>query len=383
VSIRIGSNIPALQAQRRLSRSSQELGDVFQRLASGQRINRASDDAAGLAIADRLRSDGRLYTQSIANINDGISAISVLDGALEQRGAILQRLGELAEQSANGAISSSQRGSLGNEYRELSQELARIKESTNFNGLDLFDPSVVLAIQAGISGGANSRINIDGVDLGNTNWTINTSDLVDVADWDHDGTVDGTDFLDFINSFGPDSVDFETLKTRFGANWTTTTVVDSQGQNRTVFIGAAKSTSGLTFLTFTSNASGTGYSTRNGDAFTQFMADFNSGGGNPTPSSTGNTDFTLDDGLGGTFKLDRRVLRLSDTQSIAPSQLTLSSVDSIATARAAIDRIRTELETVAQQRGKVGAGESRLRVALNLSSVASLQPQIALKLLQG
>ena len=77
---------------------------TFERLSSGQRINKASDDAAGLAIADTLRADGRLATVAIRNANDGISTISIADSALDQISQVLTRLGELAEQSANGVF---------------------------------------------------------------------------------------------------------------------------------------------------------------------------------------------------------------------------------------------------------------------------------------
>ena len=105
MAITIGSNIASLQAQRRLSIASEALGKTFEKLSSGQRINRASDDAAGLAIADALRAQQRIATVAIRNANDGISTIGIADSALGQIGDVLSRLAELAEQSANGSRS--------------------------------------------------------------------------------------------------------------------------------------------------------------------------------------------------------------------------------------------------------------------------------------
>ena len=110
--ITIGTNIASLGAQRRLSDQSQKIGSVFERLSTRQRINRASDDAAGLAIADSLRADTRVYTRGIANLNDGLSYLNVYEGGLQSLTDILIRQKELAEQAANGSYSNKQRGAL-------------------------------------------------------------------------------------------------------------------------------------------------------------------------------------------------------------------------------------------------------------------------------
>lgn len=366
-------------AQRRLGESSNELASVFERLASGQRLNRASDDSAGLAIADRLGAERRLWGQSVANINDGISAIAITDGALDQRGGILQRLNELAEQSANGTFSSLQRGSLSSEYRELLRELGRIREATTFNGIDLFDPNNSLNLQVGINGGANSRIGLEGINLGNSEWTINTSELLNLADFTEDGGVDGGD-LDAFPAFQVGATRSQ-LEAKFGDNWVTTTVIASDGSEREVFIAAVLGESGLEFLSFTANAEGTAY-TGNARNNGVFEAAWQAGGGE-TPVLP-STNFTLSDGLGaaaylvspgtpdtsGTFTLDYRMIRLSDSSASRPSGLYVSGVESVERSRAALEVISDEIEALAAQRGKLGASESRLKVALNLSFVA-------------
>ena len=108
-SITINSNIAALNAQRRLGQSTQSLRDTFSRLSSGLRINKASDDAAGLAIAESLKVDERVFNQAIQNANDGISALSIAEGSLDALQNITTRQLELAEQAANGVNSLEQR----------------------------------------------------------------------------------------------------------------------------------------------------------------------------------------------------------------------------------------------------------------------------------
>ena len=124
--IGIATNIASLQAQRRLAQATEKLGNTYERLSSGQRINKASDDAAGLAIADSLRADQRVATVAIRNANDGISTIAIADGALGEVGNVLPRLAELSEQSANGVFSTTQRSALQNEFSALGSEIERI-----------------------------------------------------------------------------------------------------------------------------------------------------------------------------------------------------------------------------------------------------------------
>ena len=108
MAVNLGSNISSLRSQRMLSLSSEKLSSTFERLSSGQRINKASDDAAGLAIADNLRTKSRVFTQGVRNVNDGISLLNIADGAVSQLTNITTRLTELAEQAANGIFGMTQ-----------------------------------------------------------------------------------------------------------------------------------------------------------------------------------------------------------------------------------------------------------------------------------
>ena len=161
--ITIGSNIQSLNAQRRLDSTSTRLGSVYERLSSGQRINSAADDAAGLTIAEKLRVDQRLASVAIRNINDGVSVLSIADGALEQIANVLNRLGELAEQSANGTYSTTQRSALDLEFSALSSEIDRVARTTTFNGVGLISGNNAITVQTGFDSGADSRLTINAV----------------------------------------------------------------------------------------------------------------------------------------------------------------------------------------------------------------------------
>ncbi len=161
--ITLGSNIASLKAQRTLALSTEKLSRTFERLSSGQRINRASDDAAGLAIADSLKASQRVATVAIRNANDGISTIAIADSALGEIGNVLSRLAELAEQSANGVFSTTQRSALSNEFVALASEIERIATTTQFNGVILLSGGSALTLQIGFNSQSTSQISYTGV----------------------------------------------------------------------------------------------------------------------------------------------------------------------------------------------------------------------------
>jgi flagellin len=179
MAISIGSNITSLQAQRRLDLTGSKLSDSFNKLSSGYRINSGSDDAAGLAIADSLKAQSRFAGQAIRNTNDGISTIAIADGALGEVANILARLAELASQSANGTLSTTQRSVVSNEFVALSSEIERIASVTEFNGIKLLSGSSQITIQVGTGSGVASQIGyqnqlatLSGIGLGNSSGAL-------------------------------------------------------------------------------------------------------------------------------------------------------------------------------------------------------------------
>jgi flagellin len=182
MAISIGSNITSLQAQRRLDATGIKLSDSFNKLSSGYRINSGADDAAGLAIAESLRAQSRIAGQAIRNTNDGISTIAIADGALGEVGNILARLAELASQSANGTLSTTQRSVISNEFVSLSSEIERIAAVTEFNGIKLLSGTNTITIQVGTGSGVSSQIGytnqlatLQGIGLGNATGALTYS----------------------------------------------------------------------------------------------------------------------------------------------------------------------------------------------------------------
>lgn len=161
--INIRTNVPSLAAQRNLNATTDRLQRSFERLSSGLRITRSSDDAAGLAIAESLKADRRIATVAIRNANDGISLIAISDGAMNEATSVLTRMAELAEQSANGVFSNVQRSALALEFVELSSEMERISRTTQFNGLALLSGGREVQLQIGFDGSADSRVTFSGV----------------------------------------------------------------------------------------------------------------------------------------------------------------------------------------------------------------------------
>jgi flagellin len=167
--VRIFSNTASINAQRILGNNNDRLAKSVERISSGIRINKASDDAAGLAVSEALRSDIRALRQAIRNGNDGISLINIAEGALNEQSGILIRLRELASQASTGTVGSTERQTIQLEFSALRNEIDRISGVTEFNGQNLVDGSLAssisadnqILIQVGIDSNANSRINLN------------------------------------------------------------------------------------------------------------------------------------------------------------------------------------------------------------------------------
>ena len=167
--IRIFNNTASVNAQNLLGQNNNRLSNSVERISSGLRINKAADDAAGLAISEGLRSDIRTLRQAVRNSNDGVSLINIAEGALNEQGGMLIRLRELASQAATGTTGSTERATIQLEFNALRNEIDRITHTTVFNDQKLIDGSLAssvssanqIFIQVGMDNNANSRINLN------------------------------------------------------------------------------------------------------------------------------------------------------------------------------------------------------------------------------
>jgi flagellin len=185
MALTVNTNISSMAALGHLNRTNNHLESTFNRISSGLRINKAGDDAAGLAVAENLAAEQRSLKQAARNTNDGISVIQTAEGATNEVADILKRMRELAVQSSSETLANSERAYIQDEYNQLSAEVDRISAVTNFNGVALGDGSKsTLDVQVGIFNTGDDRISIQlgdlratslGVDSGNIDMSNATS----------------------------------------------------------------------------------------------------------------------------------------------------------------------------------------------------------------
>ena len=246
----INTNVPSLTAQRNLNKSQSSLATAMQRLSSGLRINSAKDDAAGLAISERMTSQIRGLNQAIRNANDGISFAQTGEGALSTMGDAMQRIRELAVQSVNDTNSASDRQALNDEVQQLIAEVNRIANATQFNGQNILDgSSSTLTFQVGAN--QNQTISVDGVDARSSQLGASYVDGNDIALSTISGITDdvtvngiavdlsnvstGTDVINAINAITADS----------GVTALKQTSVDSAAVTYTAAVGGSFSLNGV------------------------------------------------------------------------------------------------------------------------------------------
>lgn len=174
----INNNLLSLSNQKQLNKTTGLLGKTFEKLSSGKRINTASDDPAGLAIAESLRSNASTYTVAIRNANDAVSVMAIADTTLETASTITTRMSELASQAANGTLSDSQRMSIDQEYQSLKAELDRVQSNAQFNGESVTGPK---SIQTGIDGSAQSQTIINAAEVSSSSLGLASTSLTTQA----------------------------------------------------------------------------------------------------------------------------------------------------------------------------------------------------------
>jgi len=167
LALRIYNNLASYSAQRLLGENSHKLSRIFSRIASGERIQKTSDDSAGMMTAEALRSDVRTLRQGVRNLNEGLSLLNVADGAINEEVSIAIRMRELATQAATGTIGTTERQATNLEFSAMRSELNRIANTTEYNGIKVLDGSLSstasnhTTIQFGLNSNDVSSVNIN------------------------------------------------------------------------------------------------------------------------------------------------------------------------------------------------------------------------------
>ena len=188
MSLRIQNNVEAFNAHRNLSMTEGSLARSMERLSSGFRINRAADDAAGLAISERLRAQISGLEQSQRNVQDAVSLVQTAEGSLTEVHAMLQRVRELAVQYKNGSLSSADRVAIQSEVNQLQSEIERIGVSSEFNGIKLLNATSTVSFQVGSQDG--QTITVSTISLGSASgvgvsyFTLSSVSNTDIAEID-------------------------------------------------------------------------------------------------------------------------------------------------------------------------------------------------------
>src|SRR3954452_7219905 len=191
MSLRIQNNVEAFNAHRNLSSTEGMLSKSMERLSSGYRINRAADDAAGLAISERLRGQIGGLDQAQRNVQDAVSLVQTAEGSLTEVHAMLQRVRELAVQYKNGSLSTADRTAIPSEGKQLASEIERIGSAAEFNGIKLLNVSQTISFQVGSKDG--ETITVSTISLGNTQanggvgtsyFVLSSTNTVDISEID-------------------------------------------------------------------------------------------------------------------------------------------------------------------------------------------------------
>jgi flagellin len=414
----INTNISALTAQRNLTRAQSGLEKSIQRLSTGLRINGAADDAAGLAISDRLTAQIRGLNQAVRNANDGVSALQTADGSLNEVSNLLQRARELAVQSANDSNSSSDRASLNAEVSNILSELDRLAGTVQFNNRKLLDGSFTNA-QFQVGANANETVSFSIASLNTADLGAKTlegkaisstafTDLAGASTLTINGisvTLTGEDSLEGIIN----AINNKSGETKATAIKNSQTVVVDTGFNALTTAGAVQ--------TLTLNGVGIALSTGNADALSSFIATVNgfsnqtgvtvatnsvgttftrasggtialseSGTGSwgvgdtvaSTASRTFNAGFTLSVDLNQSLTVVSSATGddIGFTTGVVSTSATSKAINgvSIATVSGANDAIQTidfGLSQLSRIRGDIGAIQNRFVSAISSLSVAS------------
>jgi len=393
----INTNVAALNAQRNLGVTSHKTSKTLEKLSSGLRINRAADDAAGLAISEKMRSQIRGMQQGQRNALDGVSMLQTAEGALDEVHNILQRLRELTVQSGNSTLSSSDRTAIGEEMVALRSEIDNISVRTRFNGLNLLNGSLAVthdnatATADNVTSTANgATVSVASIDVGNadSNSTYNLSNVgaVLTASVTAAGFTRAETFtVQDMGANGTQAITFEQLGV-------TINLVHDANAGNVTGAGIATDFDGTTVVTTGSASASFRVGSEVGDDITLSFTDMRSSA------------------LGNASKLSTLIADNSAVATTADADTLLASIDTaigqVSTFRAVLGARQNQLETAINSLGvsveNLSASESRIRDAdiaavssqmmtnqimqqagVSVLAQANTAPQSVLSLLQG
>ncbi|TEB15537.1 A-type flagellin [Pelotomaculum sp. FP] len=357
----INHNIAALNTYRQLNAGNAAASKSMEKLSSGMRINRAGDDAAGLAISEKMRAQVRGLDQATRNAQDGISLIQTAEGALNETHSILQRMRELADQSANDTLTATDRAEIQKEVNQLTEELGRIGNTTEFNTKSLLDGSFSGKFHIGANEGQSISFAIGdmrGFSLGvagdvEFTETVTPSGTTDFVDGVY--TIVGTDLMDADGNVVATTADGLTYTSSANSE---TIVFTQEVDSGKIVIKDGKATGTSKFVNGGLEAGSYTIKFVSGEST---LVDSN---GKTVATSADDTVFTNVDG--------DTVLTL-DAAATGDMNITVGgiNVSDQASADAAITTIQSAIESVSAERSKLGAYQNRLEHTINNLGTAS------------
>ncbi|MDA0271033.1 MAG: flagellin [Chloroflexi bacterium] len=360
----INTNAAALNAQRNLSTTNSKMGKTLEQLSSGLRINRAADDAAGLAISEKMRAQVRGMQQGMRNAQDGVSMLQTAEGALDEVHSILQRVRELSVQAGNSTLSSSDRQAIGEEMVALRAEVDNIGTRTRFNGLSLLNGSLSVGLAGASTADAvtsvanGATVSVASIDVGNAEggrtYALSNVGAVLTATTTAAGYTRAETFtVQDMGANATQSVTFEELGV-------TLNLTHDANAGNVTGAGIATSFDGSTVVTTAASAATFRVGSEVGDDISLSFDDMSSGA------------------LGGASKLDALIANNNAVSTTAEADTLLASVDEaiqqVSTFRAKLGARQNQLETAINSLGvsveNLSASESRIRDA-DIAQVSS------------
>ena len=346
----INNNMNAMNAHRNMSFNTTQTGKAMEKLSSGLRINRAGDDAAGLAISEKMRGQIRGLDQASRNAQDGISLIQTAEGALNETHDILQRMRELAVQSSNDTNNENDRGEIQKEVDELAKEITRIAENTEFNTKNLMGPNGFSGkFHIGANAGQDIELSIGDMTSRSLGVVGSSATAATVGDLSITNRTENAITINYTPATtAEDAAAVTTTTAAFDADTNTITVTLAQGAGQGTGNGAGAIQASQNDIIAALN--GTGVVT----------ASYSGSGDASTALLTVPTNSTADQVTAATLDLTKGI-----------------DVSSQEAASAAITTIQSAIDTVSGERSKLGAVQNRLEHTINNLNVGAENLQAA------